>query len=83
MNGNGSGLGAIGSELGEAIVAPAVRKALMDPHTLKLAEVQLATLIESETVQKALAPTLKKVLVYGFVAVLLGGVVANLITRRI
>ena len=51
---NGSSLASLGAGLGESIVSPAVRKALADPATLALAEVQVARILESDQVQKAL-----------------------------
>lgn len=79
---NGSSLSALGVDLGESIVSPAVRKALTDPATLALAEVQVARILESEQVQKALAPMLRKVALLGFVGVVAGCVLANIITGK-
>ena len=80
---NGGGLGALGGELGDAIIGPAVRKALNDPNTLKLAEIQIASILESDTVKKAVEPVLKRLAIIGFGGVIAGALIANLIARKI
>lgn len=78
-----NGLGSIGAELGDAVLGPAVRKALLDPSTKQIAQVQIASILESPEVQAAIAPTLRKVAILGFVGVIAGATIANLLTRKI
>ena len=79
---NGGGLSALGADIGESIVSPAVRKALTDPATLALAEVQMARILESQQVQKALAPMIQRVALLGFFGVVAGSILANIITGK-
>jgi hypothetical protein len=80
---NGEGLSALGENLGSSLVSPAIRKALTDPATIALAEVQLARIIESQPVQKALGPALNRIAVLAFVGVVAGCILANIITDKI
>lgn len=73
----------LGASLGEAVVAPAVRKALVDPATQDLAAVQVAGILQSETVQNAIRPMIRKAAIYGFLGVIGGAIVANIITKRL
>ena len=76
-------LAGLGGLLGSSIITPGVQQALSDPTTRELAEVQVARIIESPAVQKALEPTLRKAAFLGFVGVIAGATIANIITRTI